>query len=234
MKILSTILLLTLIACTLEDPKEGVSTKDVIAWKETSELEILANNQDKLELVALLKRTNPNLEVTFTTDQGYFAGAKESDKPKELKLAASGKIASVKLVANQVPNEEVTITASVGNFRIERFVLFKPAYPDGMVIETDRDSVDVNQVSYANIFLKLFRADGAGKVSDNLRISLTQVTIDGDGILEVTPFVSTVSEGASFRVRSQNKKKGVVRITASIKQSNSEVLLSKEIEIDII
>lgn len=218
------LLTLLLMSCLLEDPKEGVNTGDIIEWTDGSEVSVLANGIDRAELSIKLKNTDPNLNITFKTDQGFFSGERVTEKPREVTLRASGRGASVSLNSDLLANDFVVVQASVGGFRIERTVKFLPSYPSNMIVTAEYDTLLANQANTLRISFSLFRPGGQGKVSDGLRIELSQIKLEGNGVLVLPTFVETSGEEATILVRSATKNKGKVKIKATIKDIKGEFL----------
>jgi hypothetical protein len=204
-----------IISCSLDDPKEGVNPSQIIKWDRTKIYEVSANGSDKIDINVNLVMTDPNLPITFTTQQGSFAGATD-DSPRLLRKNAFGKEATVTLIGDLVPNETVIVTASVGNFTIDTLVNFKAAKPDAIYITSSKITAKADMTEQISFTVWVSREEGTGNVSNQLRVKLTQGSQTNGAVADLVSFVSLSNQTATFVVKSANQNPGDVVITASI------------------
>ncbi|MEO1711893.1 MAG: hypothetical protein AAFU60_00965 [Bacteroidota bacterium] len=203
------------VACELENPEIGVNVEEIITFSiEEGVSSLQANGQDRVTLTANLgKLADANQLIVFTTELGRFAEASPSS-PQEYQVIASGKEATATLIAGTEAAEEVNLTATVGDFVVTGTIPFLREFPQDMTIVADKENIDADRIDFANIDVELFRNAGEGLPTDAARINIEAIPQD-TALASVVPFVFSSGTTASFTIKSQNGKPGVVLLRLS-------------------
>lgn len=210
----------TFIQCELEDPNEGIDTSEIISIS-TSDVELLADGVARMTLTAkLLEKADPNLDITFTTEAGYFPIA--GTNAQETTITASGREATITLQSDNYNLGTVTVSASVGNYVASKDIECIAATAEMMTISTDRQTVIANRVDFAQITTKLFRNIGTPTIGT--RIDYEVIALD-TAEASVIPF-DYVNENLEsiVNIKSANSKVGKVQIKVSTDGVASELI----------
>ncbi|MEM1218925.1 MAG: hypothetical protein AAGH79_08430 [Bacteroidota bacterium] len=213
------------IACELENPEVGVNVDEIITFSiEEGVTSLQANGQDRMTLTANLGRlTDANQLIVFTTELGRFAEASPSN-PQVYQVVASGKQATATLITGTEAADEVNLTATVGDFVASSTIPFLREFPQDMTIVADKENIDADRIDFANIDVELFRNAGEGIPSDAARIDIEAIPQD-TALASVVPFVFSSGTSASFTIKSQNGKPGLVllRLTTEAEGENAPI-----------
>ncbi|MCG8309622.1 MAG: hypothetical protein MI975_19665 [Cytophagales bacterium] len=219
-------------ACSLEDPTNGIPVEDILSISISDNKELIANGQSTIEITAQLgSRVAEDQEVIFKTDQGRFQGTGSDSDGKEIKLNTSEKSIVVKLIADVQPNDFVGLSATTNGFTVFDEVAFKPAWPNAVFLTSDKLVVKPDRTDFTTLEVLLQRAEGTGRTSDNLIITVSSSITEGNLQIDIVPFVESRGERAEFRVKSLNEEEGKAEITVLIKDSAGELISAfREIE----
>ncbi|WP_421753535.1 hypothetical protein [Croceimicrobium sp.] len=199
-------------SCDEEDPRGGLTSAQIIQMQTEKEA-IPADGNSRIKITAQLQsESDPNQEITFSTDQGYFAGTEQS---MSLKVKASGKSAEAYIISNREVNEYVTLSAEVGGFSTSKTVSFTRALPDAFTM-TASSSRQVLNNGRGNVSLNLqFQNNGTAKNSMNTQVFLKQRPLDTNNVrLSMPEFVSVADMNATFQVSSLDSLVGSVQVIA--------------------
>ncbi|QNR24160.1 hypothetical protein [Croceimicrobium hydrocarbonivorans] len=188
----------TLSSCDEEDPRSGLTSAQIIQMQTENEA-IPADGNSRIKITAQLQsESDPNQEITFTTDQGYFAG---TEQKKIHIVKASGKSAEAYIISNREVNDYITLSAKVGDFSTSKTVSFTRALPDAFTL-TAGSSRQVLNNGRGNVSLNLqFQNNGAAKNSMNTQVFLKQRPLELNGpSLSIPEFVIVDDQTASFNV----------------------------------
>lgn len=177
----------TLIGCTkLEDPKEPIGIDDVffITYK-NNDSTLVADSSDVIEINAVLNKNNvtANKLVTFTTEQGTFVGA--SGNKKSISVTADGYNAKVILRSDNIVNDKVQLTVTVGDFILYPRVSFIRSYPEEILISPSKFTLnaDMNDKVYFTANLK----KAIGVVSQGTKVEFVVQNITGAPDVYIQP-----------------------------------------------
>ncbi len=225
---------ISMVACELENPEVGVNVDEIITLSiEEGVTSLQANGQDRLTLTANLgKLADANQLIVFTTELGRFAEASPTD-PQVYQVIASGKEATATLITGTEAADEVNLTAAVGDFVASSTIPFLREFPQDMTIVADKENIDADRIDFANIDVELFRDAGEGIPTDAARIEIEAIPQD-TALASVVPFVFTSGTAASFTIKSQNGKPGVVllRLTTEAEAGNDPIERTLELSFE--
>ena len=225
---------ISMVACELENPEVGVNVDEIITFSiEEGVTSLQANGQDRLTLTANLgKLADANQLIVFTTELGRFAEASPSN-PQVYQVVASGKTATATLITGTEAADEVNLTAAVGDFVAASTIPFLREFPQDMTIVADKENIDADRIDFANIDVELFRDAGEGIPTDAARIEIEAIPQD-TALASVVPFIFTNGTTASFTIKSQNGKPGVVllRLTTEAEAGNDPIERTLELSFE--
>lgn len=209
-------------ACELEDPREGISSDQIISLK-SSGAEAPANGIATIELTAeLLDKADPNKEITFRTAYGSFSNA-DPETPKLISITASGRKAVALLQMENKPSKDFLVSAEVEGFKDEIKLTAVPALPESMLFSTGRQVIQPNAGNEAELTVKLFRNEGV--VSDGTKVEFSQAPLD-NSLAELTlpDFDFTTDNELATSVRSNNLEEGPVLVIARTLAAGGQML----------
>ncbi|GAB4411398.1 MAG: hypothetical protein OHK0039_16560 [Bacteroidia bacterium] len=216
--------------CRLADPGIGIGVEDVLTLT-TSRDTILADGRDALVVTATLgEAALSNQEVVFRTEQGRYAiagGFPDSDGGQRLALTTSGRTATALLIADRLPNDRVTISATVGDFTAIRTVHFARSYPTELLVTVDDPVVQAVQGARTELQVQLLRPLDQGQVSEGTRVSFST----GDPIDTLQPMVQlppfAFAEDDVLRVPlTFVSRGGQLTVLAQVRNPNGNLLAS--------
>jgi len=221
---LYTLLVISLLSfsnCELEDPSIGVTTDEIISIKSSS-TEMLANGESRITLTAeLLEKADPNLDISFQTEAGFFPLAGEGVRIAT--LTASGRIAEIILQSDNENTGATIVSATVGNYTQFLNIDFKAALPDELVSAADRQTVTADRVDFAQITTSLYRDEGLPTIGTRINYEIIELDT---ATATVVPFDFANEDLQSIiNVKSNNGKPGVVQVVISTEgESEDEVI----------
>jgi hypothetical protein len=213
-------ILIALSACTflfvgckkmreMDDPKVGLHLDEILNFSyENEQKEILADGSDRMFIYVDLDSNNvsPNMQVSYTTEQGSFVGGDESTDFKTITVRADGYKAKVILKGNNVVNERVGISATVGEYTIYDEVSFTRSYPEQVLNS-------VNKLFLApdlsdKVLIDVLLAKTTGVVSEGTRVDFDVITTEGNPQINISPlFWSSSNQQAELMTISQDTGK---------------------------
>lgn len=209
--ILLIISILTFTNCELEDPNIGILTEEIIAIR-SSQPEVLADGISRVTITAeLLEKSDPDREITFTTEAGSFP--LEGENIQISTIRASGRTAEVVLQSDNENVGLVTVSAAVETYKVTDNIDFVPALPDDIVTEISKNIITANQVDFAQLTTKLFRDTGNPTVGT--RINYEVIPLD-TATATIVPFsLADMNLESIVNIKSGNGKPGVVQVVIS-------------------
>lgn len=216
--------LLFAVSCGLEDPNIGTTTQEVIAVSASAD-ELLADGTSRLTLTAeLLEKADPNLDITFTTEAGFFPG--NGAGAQQITVTASGRTAEVMLQSDNQTVSPVIVSAAVSNHRATAAVEFIRALPDDVVSSADRQTVTADRVDFARLTTKLFRDIGMPTVGTRVNYEIIE---QDTASASIVPFDFTDENHESIvEVKSENGKPGVVLVRITVAGTEEEEIIEIE------
>lgn len=222
------IILLSIIlfsSCELEDPENGILISDIIELKSES-FEIPADGNSRVKITAILKeKSNPNQAITFSTDQGSFAG---TNNAKDITLTSSGKTAEAYLVSDLEVNDYVTVYGKVGDFSTSLVLSFSRSLPTSISMIADKLLLKANRSDRIQLSIELFK-DGEGEVSEETRVNFTQKNIEGNSTIQLPEFSYSNQGKLTIDLISKSAEVGEIQISASV--DGTELTSTIEIEV---
>jgi hypothetical protein len=222
--------------CNMESPVEGITIADIITLDASAD-SIFADGLDRVVLTATLQaESDANRDVTFKTDYGLFASLSTGDPSsggQVYTITASGKTAQATLVSSLDVIDNVTVTASVGNFTAVEFIAFDRALPEELFIDSDKLVIRADKSEAATITATLLR--DTGTVSKDTRVAFS-VSPKGGSSAEgnITPLGLSDTEGtAAATLRSATTAAGFVTVTATVDGAGGG-LLSRSMDIEFV
>ncbi len=209
----------------LADPTKGANV-DNIFTVDISKKYISANSMDFAYInITLGELCDPNVQVSFETDNGRFAGIspdQNNNEGKKISIKATNKDAQVKLISDNNVIKDVTIKVSVDSYTKDTTVTFIEARPDDIILTSDKYSIKADGNDKAVINIKAYRLAGGGAVSNNIKIDLSAEAPDTTEVY--FPEICFLNnETAQFSVYSINHKPGDIIVNASIKDDNDSL-----------
>ena len=208
--------LLLLVACVsgcdLDNPEDGIATSDIIVLSIDKD-SILANGVDRAVLSATLgPLAEPDQEITFSTEQGTLSGS-SAENPDLLTIKTSNKVAITTLQSNNVADDQVEVSAAVGDFKALQTLRFRRAYPDNMIFSAEKNTIDADRIDFATLTIQLFRDIGVPSLGTKINL---EVIANDPGAADIKPFIFSGDDGsATVTVKSGNGQPGMVNIKAS-------------------
>ena len=219
MKLFSyTIIFLFLISCTLEEPQVGIMTSDVIIINIDSTA-ILADGNSRSKITATLgAKADADLDITFMTDQGHFAGTVSN---MMIVVKAGGKSAETFLISDLNVNNAVTVTAKVGAYSTSKTLGFERSYPTDISSVPDKFILKANKTDEITFNVDIFR-NTSGFASENTKILISQNALDTNNARLILPeFVFTTGGKASFKAVSTDTIIGKVNVISVVEGASN-------------
>jgi hypothetical protein len=174
-------------SCTkLEDPRKPVDlSKIVTIGYRGNDSVLIADGADNIEVLALLNEDNvtANIPVTFTTEQGSFVGA--GSNPKSITVKADGYTAKVVLRSDDVVNDKVQLSVTVGDYIIYPQINFKRSFPEEIIVQPSKFGLtpDLND----KVLLTMNMKKAIGVVSKGTKVDFKILTLTGTPSLFIQP-----------------------------------------------
>jgi hypothetical protein len=213
--------MILLTACA-EDYESNPLDINVLIKFDNPALEVFADGDSTVDISVTID-SDTEQEVTFTTDQGSFTGTGSSGS-KTTKATTIVKKATVTLQADQLPKENVTVTASMKKgdktYTNKTFVNFKTARPDMLYLTASRLTLPADQSTSATLGIVMTRGDGKSKISEGIKLNIEVVKMVAADEIQVDylPFIKTKADQntpLTFTVKSLNNKTGRTKVVVS-------------------
>ncbi|MDN5202519.1 hypothetical protein QQ008_14120 [Fulvivirgaceae bacterium BMA10] len=200
-------------ACDLEDPDVGVSLRNVVTLT-LADTQIIADGNDRTSITATLGIESAAGEmITFKTDQGTFAGTSDE---QEVGITAAGRTVEVFLISDLIVNQNVTVTAEVGDFKTSETIEFTRSIPTDILLEADKLIFKADQSDQVTLTTKIFK-DGVGDPSEETRVDFTSMVVEGNPDVEFPPFGFSENGKIQINVKSRNTETGKIMFSATLK-----------------
>ena len=227
---------LLLSGCRLYDPQEGITTPEILTLT-VERPTLLADGRDAILLtVELGPEAQANQMVTFQTSQGRFdaaTGLGGGSESQSLSLTTSGRVASAYLIADQVVNDRVTVSAQVGDFVAVDAVAFERAYPTSILMTVDDPSLPATRGAQTQVQLQLLRS--LGLVSDGTRVDFSFTNLTDTTELRLSLPLAAFSEGNALSVPvSVLEGSGQAEIRASVRDESGNLLLEETVLLEVV
>lgn len=227
--------LLLLSSCRLWDPQEGITTTEVLQLSGGQE-PLLADGRDaSLFTVTLGPEAQANQAVTFQTSQGRFAAASGpgGSENQTLTLTTSGREASAFLIADQVVNDQVIVSAQVGDFVVVDAVRFVRAYPNSLLMTLADPVLPATRGAETQVNLLLLRP--LGLVSDGTRVDFSYTDRSDTTELRLALPVAAFSEGNRLSIPvSVMGGSGQADIHAQVRDEGGTLLVEETIRLEVV
>ncbi|RMG56058.1 MAG: hypothetical protein D6722_27050 [Bacteroidetes bacterium] len=228
--------LLALGACRLYDPQEGIVTADILSLTLEHEA-ILADGRDAMLLtVSLGPEAQANQLVTFQTSQGRFAAAAGlggGSEAQSISLMSSGRMASAYLIADQVVNDRVTVSAQVGDFVVVEAARFERAYPEQILATLSEPILPATPGAETTLSLQLLRS--LGQVSDGTQVDFAYTDLSDTTELRLSLPETAFSEGNSLEVPvTVRSGSGVAEVVAEVRDESGNLVVSKSVVVEVV
>jgi hypothetical protein len=178
----------------LEDPREGLSLEDIISLDyDDGDKELLADESDRIFIYADLDSVNvsPNMNVTYTTEQGSFVGGDQETDYKTITVRADGYRSKVILKGDNEVNGRVGISAKIGEYTIYDEVSFVRSYPEQVLNTASKLTLtpDLSDKIYIDVDL----VKTTGVVSNETRVDFEVIVTEGTPSVLIQPLFWTPS-----------------------------------------
>lgn len=178
----------------MEDPRVGLSLDDIISLDyENGDKVLLADESDRIFIYADLDSVNvsPNMNVTYTTEQGTFVGGDEATDYKTITVRADGYRSKVILKGDNEVNGRVGISATVGEYTVYDEVAFVRSYPEQILNTASKLTLVPNLSDKVYIDVDLVKTTGV--VSNETRVDFEVITLAGTPSVMIQPLFWTPS-----------------------------------------
>lgn len=233
---LSAILCCNFTGCeNLENPDEGIEAEAVFSVAKDKD-KIPADSVSGLTItVTLEEQSDPNKEVTFSTDYGRFVGVSsngENVTPQMFKVKASSRTAEARLISGTKSVREVGIIVAVGTFRKLLTVSFEPALAEDLFIISDKLKLKADRTETATLTVQLVRNEG--KVSEGTAVTFTvQPKAGSAASAEVTPLSFATHGIATAKLRSISASPGIITVKAEV-TLRDQTKKAKEMDVEFL
>ena len=209
------------LGCDLNNPDDGIQTDDIITITPAA-ASLLADGESRMLITANLgSLSDPGKTITFRTGFGKFI-AGEEENPQTFTINASHKTAEAILQSSTTTEDQVELSAEVGEFKALTFIKFERAWPDEMILTAEKNVVDADRIDFATLTAELFRETGTP--SDETKVNFVITELDS-AKAEIVPFaLSDENASVTAKVKSANGKPGEVQVKAFTRnQDGAEV-----------
>ena len=166
------------IGCTkLENPKEPIGINNVFSISYTNnDSTLIADSSDVIEINAVLNKENvtANKFITFTTEQGSFVGA--AGTKQSITVKADGYNAKVLLRSDNIVNDYVQLTVTVGDFILYPRVSFKRSYPEEILVTPSKFSMNADLTDKVYFSVNLKKVTGVASKGTKVEFVVQNIT----------------------------------------------------------
>lgn len=184
----------------LDDPYQGVVI-DSVYTVNVLDREAIADGISQIRVeVTFHSEAAPNSKVTFQSDAGAFSGldGTEENSDRILEVKASGGLASAILKTSDIVNSNVGVQIKAGDFiRLEQ-VAFTRSYPEKLLLNATKYSMNANNSDYLDLEVDLRKAEG--RVSQDAEIEVITIPSEAQHWVKLPTAYSDADQKASLRL----------------------------------
>lgn len=208
--------ILIFVSCTkLSDPTKSVDESRIIKISYTSnDSTLLADASDNIEILASLNDSfvGANRTVTFTTEQGSFIGA--GTNPMTINVIANGYVAKAILRSDDIVNNNVHLTVSIGDYRLYPSVIFTRSYPDEISVQPSKFILKADLSDHISWAVDLKKS--SGKVSKGTKVDFELQKIKDNPSLFIAPIYWNETSSNSTELKTTTQDTGMVKVRAKV------------------
>ncbi|NQX98590.1 MAG: hypothetical protein HRT73_12035 [Flavobacteriales bacterium] len=223
-------LLITTNSCSkLDDPAKSIDTDTIVRLElvdsSSTSLgnKIPADSNSYILIKGIIgDQASPNQQIVFNTSHGYLSLPGEpvnAQSSKNITVLAAYRDVMIVLHTDDIPQNEVLVTATLNNFTNTMLVEFTNAYPDQLNITPTLSNITTTDT--VNVTLDAIRS--SGKVSKGLVYNVRN--LNPDSISLNIPSFSVFNNGkGSFSILNPLNKSGTIEVEVSTLNSQLDSL----------